>query len=274
MISYIGGKYRMAKWISSFIPTTIERYVEVFGGAFWVHLKSSFYAKEVIYNDFNRHMANMFKCAMNYSEWNEQLKLVDPQNKELFEQYMKDILETVNTEYSFELGDMTIANKYAYIVTQVFSGIMKDNAKMVDLKGKYKSKYLTLQNKLTSAKFQKRFDMITDVYNKSFEELIPLLDNEDTVFYVDPPYYGTESLYAFHDFGLEHHKQLIDILKQVKGKWLLSYYEFPDLVTWFPKDEYHWEYKEFKKASMASKGKKQSVGTEVLIMNFDPSGDF
>ena len=38
MISYIGGKSRMAKWISGYIPDDIETYVEVFGGAFWVYV--------------------------------------------------------------------------------------------------------------------------------------------------------------------------------------------------------------------------------------------
>ena len=35
MISYIGGKSRMAKWIGEYIPEN-KTYVEVFGGAFWV----------------------------------------------------------------------------------------------------------------------------------------------------------------------------------------------------------------------------------------------
>ena len=54
MIPYIGGKQRMAPRIHSFIPSGIETYVEVFGGAFWVYMKSdvdSPLAKQHIYND-------------------------------------------------------------------------------------------------------------------------------------------------------------------------------------------------------------------------------
>ena len=46
----------MAPWIHSFIPSGIETYVEVFGGAFWVYMKSDVdnpLAKQHIYNDFN-----------------------------------------------------------------------------------------------------------------------------------------------------------------------------------------------------------------------------
>jgi hypothetical protein len=54
----------------------------------------------------------------------------------------------------------------------------------------------------------------------------------------------------------------------MKGKFSLSYYDFPQLSEWFPKDEYKWESKEFAKAAMAKAGKAQTKGTELLIMNY------
>ena len=39
MISYIGGKARISKWIVPFIPKDIETYVEPFSGMFWVFFK-------------------------------------------------------------------------------------------------------------------------------------------------------------------------------------------------------------------------------------------
>ena len=64
MISYIGGKSRMAKWIGEYVPNDIETYVEVFGGAFWVYINGEIHKKpnlnKVVYNDFNRYMVNIF----------------------------------------------------------------------------------------------------------------------------------------------------------------------------------------------------------------------
>ena len=57
-------------------------------------------------------------------------------------------------------------------------------------------------------------------------------------------------------------------MKKMKGKWSLSYYDFPQLSEWFPKDEYVWEQKDFAKAAAAKKGVKQNKGTELLIMNY------
>ena len=70
MISYIGGKSRMSKRICEYIPKDIETYVEVFGGAFWVYIKGDVHEspklKEVVYNDKNRFMSNMFECMRNH----------------------------------------------------------------------------------------------------------------------------------------------------------------------------------------------------------------
>jgi DNA adenine methylase len=251
------------------MPQHIETYVEVFGGAFWVHLKSSFTSNNVIYNDFNRFMCNLFACAREYNTFHEYLIKDKPQNQELFDEYKEEILSLLDEQ--FDLPDFDIGQKYAYIVTQVFSGIMSEKAKMVDLKGKYKSKYDTFTSKMINPSYQQRFDMITNVENLSFEQVIPKYDSPDTFFYVDPPYYGTENLYAFHDFGLRQHEELMDILKSCQGKWILSYYEFDDLKKWFPEDVYVWKRKEYAKASMASNNKKQTKGIEVLVMNYDPN---
>ena len=35
MLSYIGGKSKIGKWIKDYYPTDMETYVETFGGMFW-----------------------------------------------------------------------------------------------------------------------------------------------------------------------------------------------------------------------------------------------
>lgn len=274
MISYIGGKYRQAKWIEDQLPkgpsgpADIKVYGEVFGGAYWNYIKGDFQCEEAHYNDVNRFMTNLFACCQNYEEFRVLVDSVEPQDRDLFDQYKEELRCYMDPEApTYPIPHMEIGQKYVYLVTQIFSGIMSEKAKMVDLKGKYKSKYLSFSNRLHNPKVCQRLSKI-QAHNLSYEEFIPLIDSDETVLYIDPPYYGTESLYAFHSFGLKDHENLANMMKECKSKWLLSYYEFPDLEKWFPKDQYRWEYKEFKKASMATKGGKQSVGTEVLVMNY------
>jgi DNA adenine methylase len=122
--------------------------------------------------------------------------------------------------------------------------------------------------KLQNPKWQKMFDRIDFIENMDFEDVIVKYDSPKTYFYIDPPYYTTEKYYANHDFGLDTHDRLANCLKSIKGKFSLSYYDFPQLSEWLPKDKYRWESKAFSKAAMAKSGSKQSVGIELLIMNY------
>ena len=73
---------------------------------------------------------------------------------------------------------------------------------------------------------------ITKVHNESYETIIDTYDNDDTLFYCDPPYYKMEDYYV-QDFQRHQHKELAEKLKNIKGKFVLSYYDFPELETWF-----------------------------------------
>ncbi len=36
MLSYVGGKSKIGRWIRDYIPSDIETYVEPFSGQFWL----------------------------------------------------------------------------------------------------------------------------------------------------------------------------------------------------------------------------------------------
>ena len=114
------------------------------------------------------------------------------------------------------------------------------------------------------------FERIEFVENLDFEEFIVKYDSSKTYFYVDPPYFsvGEGNYYSNHDFGRKDHERLADCLKNIQGKFSLSYYDFDLLHEWFPEDKYRWEKKEFAKAAAAKKGKTQNMGEELLIMNY------
>jgi DNA adenine methylase len=278
-LSYIGGKSKIGKWIVGYYPTDMETYVETFGGMFWcffnMDLEKFPNLKRIIYNDFNPLNHNLFQCIQNPTEL---LKVVEaipcqqkgvevtpPEYKELFNQYQKELFAdgfTVNGP------DYEVAAKYAYILTQVFSGSKPETSSYIDLKGKYKSKYLTFRDKLKNEKWVKKFVSITHVENMDFEQVIKKYDSPTTYIYLDPPYWKTENYYSNHDFDRGDHERLANVLKGVQGKFSLSYYDFDLLHDWFPKNEFMWTSKDFAKAAAAKKGKVQTKGTELLIMNY------
>lgn len=66
------------------------------------------------------------------------------------------------------------------------------------------------------------------VENQDFETLIRHYDRLDAFFYADPPYFSTEDMYAV-GFGWDDHVRLRDTLKDINGKFLLSYNDCPEI---------------------------------------------
>ena len=287
--SYIGGKSQIGNWIKDYIPTDIETYVEPFSGAFWVYLNMdlSKYKNltKIVYNDFSPSNANIFNCLRTPEKFydfmkNEECQVKDkskegqdsPQElKDKFYEYQKSAFDE-NRKIDLNNPDFQWGVEYAYVITQIFSGSKPEKSGYIDLKYKYRSKFDTFRDKVggigQGKEYPEYFRRITNVHNLDFQKVIEMYDSPTSYFYCDPPYWQTEDYYSAHDFGRKDHERLANILKNCKGKWSLSYYDFPDLHTWFPEDKYKWERKSFKKGAAAKAGVKQNDSVELLIMNY------
>ena len=279
MISYIGGKSKIGKWIVPFYPSDIETYVEPFSGMFWCFFNMGLdkypNLKKVVYNDYNPLNYNLFKCVQNPSELQKHMDKIPVQQfgvsdtpveyKEMFHEFQKELFSDI-----FLVGeaDYESAAKYVYVLSQVFSGSKPESSNFIDLKGKYRSKYLAFRDKLSKPKWVDHFLRITNVDNLDFQQVIEKYDSPSTYIYLDPPYWKTENYYSNHDFDRKDHERLANVLHGVQGKFSLSYYDFELLQEWFPKEQYTWVKKEFAKAASAKKGEKQNMGEELLIMNY------
>jgi DNA adenine methylase len=184
------------------------------------------------------------------------------------EQFVNFQSELFGSGFTVNYPDYEVAAKYAYILTQVFSGSKPETSSFIDLKGKYKSKYLTFRDKLSKPEWIEHFLRITEVENMDFADVIAKYDSPTTYIYLDPPYWKTENYYSNHDFDRQDHERLANVLHGVQGKFSLSYYDFDLLHEWFPEGQYRWEKKEFVKAAAAKKNTKQNVGEELLILNY------
>ena len=279
MLSYIGGKSKIGKWITPFYPKDMETYVETFGGMFWcffnMDLKEYPNLKKIVYNDFNPLNYNLFQCVRQPYLLLEAIESIPCQQrgventppiyKEQFDEFQKELF---STGFTINYPDYQVAAKYAYILTQVFSGSKPETSSFIDLKGKYKSKYLTFRDKLSKPEWVEHFIKISHVENMDFADVIAKYDSPTTYIYLDPPYFKTENYYSNHDFDRNDHERLAKVLHQVKGKFSLSYYDFELLHEWFPEEKYRWEKKEFAKAASAKKNTKQNMGEELLILNY------
>jgi len=279
MLSWIGGKSKIGKWLIEYYPQDMETYTEAFGGMFWCYFNMDLTKypnlKKIVYNDFNPLNYNLFKCVQNPSELQRALDSIPVQQlgvsntpgefKDRFAEYQTEVF---NSGFTTNSPDYLTAAKYVYVVTQVFSGSKPETSSFIDLKGKYRCKYLSFRDKLSKPDWVEHFTKITDVENLDFEDLIVKYDSPTTYHYVDAPYWKTENYYSNHDFDRQDHERLANTLHKVSGKFGMSYYDFELLHTWFPENQYRWEKKSFAKAAAAKKGTKQNMGEELIIMNY------
>lgn len=280
-VSYIGGKSKIGTWIRDYIPEDMQTYVEPFGGMFWLFFKTELEKykdlNRVVYNDVNHLNYNFFLCLQSPDRFYEAMDEIPCQEKginddndkarflELFNSFQEEIY---SDGFEIEYPDFETASKYMYVITQIWSGYNPEGANYIYLKGNYKAKYQTFKEKLQNPKWLQYFNRITDVNSMDFAELMDEYDDKKSFFYLDPPYYSREKYYNNHDFNIDDHLRLSQYLKNIEGKFALSYYPFDGLEDMYPKDEYRWVEKDFVKGGGARKGQKQNFATELLIMNY------
>ena len=279
MLSYIGGKSKIGKWIIDYYPSDMETYLETFGGMFWCFFNMALTKfpnlKKVIYNDFNPLNYNLFNCVQNPQELQRALDAIQVQQvgvtntpQILKDQFYNFQQELFATGFTVNYPDYEVASKYVYILTQVFSGSKPETSSFIDLKGNYRSKYLSFRDKLSKPSWIDHFLKITDVRNKDFQDVIEEFDSDTTYVYLDPPYWKTENYYSNHDFDRNDHERLAGVLNSCQSKFSLSYYDFELLHDWYPQNQFRWEKKQFAKAAAAKKGVKQNLAEELLILNY------
>lgn len=204
-ISWIGGKNYLKRAIYRRMPRDISSYIEAFGGAAWVLFYKDRYADTEVYNDFNGDLVNLFRCVK-YHRPEIQRELSGLLNsREIFDAFKRQ----------FSVGGMTDiqrAARFFYLIKvsygangRNFGCIRKDVTKMTE--------YLTrIENRLSTVIIE----------HKDFEDLLRVYDRPCAFFYLDPPYWGTERYYQVK-FKQEDHLRLAESLKNLKGRFVLSY---------------------------------------------------
>lgn len=206
-IAWVGGKKLLRKIISDKFPEKFDKYVEVFGGAGWVLFYKDKYAKTEVYNDINSDLVNLFKCVKYHPEAIEKELELSLNSRQIFNEYR-------NQMDCIGLTDIQRAVRYLYLIKSSYGARVST----------YGSKPRDISNTEFLKDIRKRLSKVV-IENKSFEKIISAYDNEGTLFYLDPPYHNTENMYDTGDFIFdeEQHIKLRDILKDIKGKFVLSY---------------------------------------------------
>lgn len=254
-IPWVGGKKLLREAIVERFPADYEQrtYVEVFGGGAWV----LFYkrpSKVEIYNDFNSNLVNLYRCIREHRD--ELIDLLTPalNSREEFER-IRELLKKPEA-----ISDVQRAAYYYQSIKYSYgAGVDSYGGRPCSM---WASFPLLEQ---ASARLQS-----VVVENYDFEKLIERFDGENTLLYLDPPYYGTENYYEGSNFGKEDHRRLADILHSVRSKALISYNACPEVFELYRDAKFDIEQVE-RLNNMAQRTDPGAMYEEYLISNYDTS---
>ena len=257
-ITYYGGKQRLADKIVSLMPEHRIYCEPYFGGGAVFFAKPKSYLEAI--NDINDNLINFWK----------QLRDNYPQLHKMINAYLHSESEHIRckqiyynpTEYS------EIERAYAFWVVTNFSvnatihgGWKWDN-------GASRS-HIGITSRHKKERFvQELSDRLSDVQISCRDALkcISNRDTPDTLFYLDPPYLNADQKH-YSGFKEEDMIQLLDVLTNLKGKFILSGYHAEILDTYIKKCG--WQVMEIQvNCSAVHFNAKAVKKTELLITNY------
>jgi len=205
-IGWVGGKKQLRKEIIARFPSEFKRYIEVFGGAGWVLFAKEKSNLEVeIFNDIDSELINLYRCIKYHCEaLQEELNWLTISREQF--------LDSKNQMSITGLTDIQRAARYFHLIKTSFCSERKSF-------GIGKQNFISALEYLPKIKERLKNTIIE---NKDFESLIKSHDRDNALFYLDPPYNKTEKYYS-NNFSVEDHVRLNEILKSIKGKFILSY---------------------------------------------------
>jgi len=230
-IPYFGGKQLMAGKLVPLFPPH-KTYVEVFGGA-----ASLLFAKEPssveVYNDLDSDLVNLMQVLRDRDGM-----FPDFYNRACLSPYSRDEWLFCRDHLNDDPDPVERARRFFVLARFSFSGLVGGSFG-IDVTGSKRGmvqKASAYQGVLgILPKLSERLLSVL-IENRDFRNLIRIYDRQDTFFYIDPPYLpATRKSGAYkHEMTEEDHCELVEILKDVKGKVLLSGYpnELYDSLGW------------------------------------------
>lgn len=212
-MAWVGGKKALRYEILARFPRNYKRYIEVFGGAGWVLFHKPPGNDFEVFNDFNGNLVNLYRCVREQPEaLRDELRYM--LNSRLDFEYMKGMLHS-----QAMLPDVRRAAYYYALIrysyaagTSTFGSqphAMWNNFPLVES---------------AAGRLQK-----VVIENKDCVKLIRQYDRPESFFYCDPPYYNADQYYeAVSTDGFDH-TGLANALLGIKGKFLLSYNDCPEI---------------------------------------------
>jgi DNA adenine methylase len=250
MVPWVGGKRRLAPQILPLLPEH-TCYVEPFAGAAAMFFAKAPVKVEVL-NDVNGDLVSLYRVVQHHlDEFVRQFRWALT-SRQLYAWLQETRPET--------LTDIQRAARFFYLQKCGFGGKVEGQTFGTATTAPSRLNLLRIEEDLSAVHLRLHQVFIEHL---DWVNCIERYDRPHTLFYLDPPYWGTEGYGV--DFGLEQYDRMAELLRTIKGKAAVSVNDIPEMRQ------------AFKGLVMKRLAIKYTVGAsgvgrrergELLIMNF------
>ncbi|MBI2235372.1 MAG: DNA adenine methylase [Magnetospirillum sp.] len=221
--AYVGGKRNLAARVVALIDATPHAtYAEPFVGMGGVFLRRARAPKSEVINDASRDVATFFRILQrHYPQFMEMLRF-QVTSRSAFERLVATDPET--------LTDLERAARFLYLQATAYGGKVATRTFGVDPRRGGRFNVTLLAQRL--AELHERLAGVV-LECLDFEAFIRRYDRPFTLFYVDPPYAGSEGYYGKHLFRPDDLERLASVLKGIQGRFITSNADCPEVRAAF-----------------------------------------
>lgn len=209
---YIGGKRNLAARICSMIDAVPHQtYVEPFVGMGGVFLRRGLRPGAEVINDLSGDVATLYRVLQEHYP------------------YFIDMLRwRISSRSEFErllalppqrLTDLQRAARFLYLQRLAFGG--KVNGRSFGVSKATPGRFDITKLEPMLADINERLSGVI-VEQLPYADVVRLYDSENTLFYLDPPYWGCERDYGSDAFERADFERLADLLAGISGSFILS----------------------------------------------------
>lgn len=216
---WIGGKRNLARRLCGMIEATPHNlYLEPFVGMGGVFLRRRVRPKCEIINDWSGDVVNLFRCMRAHPGALTDLTAFLLASREDFDQLKRQDPAT--------LTDLQRAARFIYLQKLAFGGKVTGQNFGVRTDGPARYRTSRVGEDLLAA--ARRLESVT-IEHLPWADFIQRYDRAGALIYLDPPYFGCENDYGADLFGREQFEQMAEVLAGLKGRFILSLNDRPEV---------------------------------------------
>lgn len=220
---YIGGKRNLSRrLVERILATPHKAYCEAFVGMGGVFLRRSAAPRTEAINDVSGDVAGFFRILQrHYIPFVEMLRWQVTSRREF---------ERLAATDPTTLTDLERAARFLYLQRVAFGGKVAGRTFGVSLTGGSRFD-ITKVAPMLEAIHERLAGVVIEQLD--WREFLRRYDRPETLFYLDPPYHGSETDYGKAVFARSDFEEMAGQLAKLKGRFILSINDHPDIRETF-----------------------------------------